>query len=170
MNPNPFSWSFRAQCALGFAVCAALLGYAFYTQFRDVNPLNPCNLCILQRVTFFATGLVFLLGAVHGPKSPGGRRAYGVLAALTSDVGAAIAGRHVWITLLPEEARPSCGAPLEFMVQANGYLEAVRKVLSGSGECGKVDWTFLGLSMPAWSLVWLVGLLIWAAYVGFRRR
>ncbi|QSX79876.1 disulfide bond formation protein B [Agrilutibacter solisilvae] len=170
MNPNPLAWSFRAQCALGLATCAALLGFAFYTQFRDVNPLDPCNLCILQRVAFAATALAFLLGALHAPGGAAGRRVYAGLALLASAVGAAIAARHVWITTLPEDARPSCGAPLEFMVQASGYLDAVRKVLTGSGECGKVDWTFLGLSMPAWSLVWFVALLLWAGYVGFRRR
>lgn len=170
MNLNPFTWSFRAQCALGLAVCAALLGFAFYTQLRDVNPLEPCNLCILQRVAFFTAGVVFLLGALHGPRSAGGRRAYGVLAALASAAGVYIAGRHVWMTHLPEDKIPSCGAPLEFMVQANGYLEAVRKVMTGSGECAKVDWTFLGMSMPAWSLTWLIVLLGWAVYAGFRSR
>jgi disulfide bond formation protein DsbB len=170
MNLNPLTWSFRAQCALGAAVCAALLGFAFYTQFRDVDPLNPCNLCILQRVAFFATGLVCLAGALHGPRSAGGRRVYGVLGFLTAAAGIWVAGRHVWMTHLPADKVPSCGAPLEFMVQASGYMEAIRKVMTGSGECAKVDWTFLGMSMPAWSLTWLIVLALAALYVGFRRR
>ena len=170
MNLNPLTWSFRAQCALGAAVCAALLGFAFYTQFRDVNPLNPCNLCILQRVSFFATGLVCLLGAIHGPRTAGGRRVYGVLGFLTAAAGIWVAGRHVWMTHLPADKVPSCGAPLEFMVQASGYMEAVRKVMTGSGECAKIDWTFLGMSMPAWSLAWLIALALGGLYVGFRRR
>jgi len=29
----------------------------------------------------------------------------------------------------------------------------IRRVLSGSGECGVVNWTFLGLAMPAWALI-----------------
>jgi disulfide bond formation protein DsbB len=170
MNLNPFTWSFRAQCALGLAVCAALMGYALHTQYRDVNPLDPCNLCILQRMAFIATGVVFLAGALHAPASRGGRRFYGLLASLTAAAGVYVAGRHVWITHLPKDQVPSCGAPLEFMVQASGYFEAVRKVMTGSGECAKVDWTFLGMSMPAWSLTWLIALLLWAGYVGFRRR
>lgn len=170
MNLNPFSWSFRAQCALAAAVCACLLGFAFYTQFRDVNPLIPCNLCILQRVSFLATGVVMLLGALHGPKGANGRRVYGVLGFLTAAVGVYIAGRHVWMTHLPADKVPSCGAPLDFMVQMSGYFEAIRKVLTGSGECAKIDWTFLGMSMPAWSLTWLIALMLGALYIGFRRR
>ena len=61
---NPFRSSFRTQFLLGFLACAALLGYAFHTQFRDVNPLDPCPLCIFQRIAFFALGVVFLLGAL----------------------------------------------------------------------------------------------------------
>jgi protein dithiol:quinone oxidoreductase len=170
MKLNPFTWSYRAQCALAVVACAALLGYALDTQFRDVHPLEPCNLCIFQRAAFFGTAIVFLIAALHGPVKAGWRRFYGVLGIITAGVGVAIAARHVWITTLPSDKVPSCGAPLEFMVQANGWLDAIRKVMTGSGECAKVDWTFLGLSMPAWSLVWLIALLLWAGYVGFRRR
>ena len=71
---NPFRATFRIQFLLGFLACAALLGYAFHTQFRDVNPLDPCPLCIFQRIAFFALGVVFLLGALHGPMKAAWRR------------------------------------------------------------------------------------------------
>jgi disulfide bond formation protein DsbB len=77
---NPFRASFRIQFLLGFLACAGVLAYAFHTQFRDVNPLDPCPLCIFQRIAFFALGVVFLLGALHGPARRGWRRVYGVLA------------------------------------------------------------------------------------------
>lgn len=167
---NPFRTSFRFQFLLGFLACAALLGYAFYTQFREVNPLEPCPLCIFQRIAFFALGIVFLLGALHAPAKAAWRRVYGVLALLAGGIGIAVAGRHVWLTHLPADQVPSCGAPFEFMRQTMGPLKLIQKVMTGSGECAKVDWTFLGLSMPAWSLFWLVVLTLWAGYVAFRRR
>ncbi|HEV8693686.1 MAG TPA: disulfide bond formation protein B [Lysobacter sp.] len=167
---NPFTWSFRMQCLLGVAVCATLLGYAFHTQFRDVNPLDPCPLCIFQRIAFFATGVVFLLGALHGPTKAWGRRIYGLLALIATVAGTVVAGRHVWITTLPPDQVPSCGAPFEFMRQNMTTFKLIQKVMTGSGECAKVDWTFLGLSMPAWSLIWLIALALWAGYVAFRRR
>jgi disulfide bond formation protein DsbB len=43
------------------------------------------------------------------------------------------------------------------------------KVLTGSGECGTIDWRFLGLSMPAWVLVWLLALGAWGLWVNLRR-
>lgn len=167
---NPLRASFRTQFALGLLACAALLGYAFHTQFRDVNPLDPCPLCIFQRIAFFALGAVFLLGALHGPAKAAWRRLYGVLALVAAGAGIAVAARHVWITHLPADQVPSCGAPFEFMRQMMGPLELVQKVMTGSGECAKVDWTFLGLSMPAWSLLWLIVLAGWAGYAAFRRR
>ena len=167
---NPFRTSFRIQFLLGFLACAALLGYAFHTQFRDVNPLDPCPLCIFQRIAFFSLGGVFLLGALHGPVKAGWKRVYGVLALIAAGAGIAVAGRHVWITHLPADQVPSCGAPFEFMRQSMGTMKLIQKVMTGSGECAKVDWTFLGMSMPAWSLIWLVVLALWAGYAAFRRR
>ena len=167
---NLFRASFRIQFALGFLACAALLGYAFHTQFRDVNPLEPCPLCIFQRIAFFSLGVVFLIGALHGPAKAAWRRLYGVLALIAGGAGIAVAARHVWITHLPADQVPSCGAPFEFMRQTMGPLKLIEKVMTGSGECAKVDWTFLGMSMPAWSLLWLIALTLWAVYAAFRRR
>jgi disulfide bond formation protein DsbB len=167
---SPFRAPFRAQFLLGFLACAALLGYAFHTQFRDVNPLDPCPLCIFQRVAFFALGIVFLVGALHGPASRAWRRFYGIAALLAAGAGIAVAGRHVWITHLPADQVPSCGAPFEFMRESMGTFQLIQKVMTGSGECAKVDWTFLGLSMPAWSLIWLLALAAWAGFAAFRRR
>jgi protein dithiol:quinone oxidoreductase len=135
-----------------------------------VNPLEPCPLCIFQRIAFFSLGIVFLLGALHGPAKAGWRRVYGVLALIAAGAGILVAGRHVWITHLPADQVPSCGAPFEFMRQTMGPLKLIQKVMTGSGECAKVDWTFLGLSMPAWSLIWLIALAVWAGYAAFRKR
>lgn len=160
--------SFRSAYLLGFVVCAALIGFALYSQFQW--GLQPCPLCIFQRIAFAALGIVFLIGALHAPKGAGGRRAYGVLAFVPAAVGIGIAGRHVWLTHLPPDQVPHCGPPLEFMMETNALTDVIRKVLTGSGECAKVDWTFLGLSMPAWSLAWFVLLAIWALWAAFRRR
>jgi disulfide bond formation protein DsbB len=82
MNANPFRWSFRTACLAGFAACALLIGYALYLQFHDF--LEPCPLCIFQRVAFAALGVVFLLAGLHAPRGAGGRRAWGVLALLVA--------------------------------------------------------------------------------------
>jgi disulfide bond formation protein DsbB len=164
---NPLRWSFRMQCLAGFAACAALLAYALFLQFS--RGLMPCPFCIFQRIAFAALGLVFLLGGLHAPKAAGARRSYGILAALAALVGAGIAGRHVWVQLFPPPI-PSCGAGLEFMMETMSITGIIRKVLTASGDCSAIDWTFLGLSMPAWSLLWFVALGFWALHAGFRTR
>ena len=123
---NPLRWSFRAQCFLGFAICAGLLGYALYVQF--VQQLEPCPFCIFQRLAFAATGVFFLLGALHGPRRPGGRKGYGVLAFLGAATGIGIAGRHVWVQLYPP-LMPSCGPGWDYMIETNTWLGVVQKVL-----------------------------------------
>ncbi|HEX7992229.1 MAG TPA: disulfide bond formation protein B [Stenotrophomonas sp.] len=165
---NPLRWSFRAQCLLGLLTCAGLLAFAIYMQIQ--MGLEPCPLCIYQRIAFAAVGVLFLLGALHGPSSRGGRVGYGVLTFLAAVVGIGIAGRHVYVQLLPKDLGSSCGPPLSFLAETMGPFEVFRTVLTGTGDCGNIDWTFLGLSMPMWSLVWFVLLAGWALYAGLRTR
>ena len=112
---NPFTWPFRAQFAFGALACAALLGYAIYSQYQLF--LDPCPLCIFQRGVFIAMGIVFLLGFLHGPKG-WGRKGYGTLVFFIGMVGVGIAGRHVWLQHLPPDQVPACGPGLEYMLQA----------------------------------------------------
>lgn len=167
MRLNPFRWTFRSQCLAGFAACAALIGFAIFSQFAW--GLEPCPMCIFQRIAFAALGLVFLLAGLHAPLGAGARGFYGVLGFLAAAVGMAIAGRHVWIQYHPPEI-PGCGPPLSFMRETMSTSNVIRKVLTGSGDCGTIDWTFLGLSMPAWSLVWFVLLGLFFLAIGFRAR
>ncbi|MGY0503682.1 disulfide bond formation protein B [Luteimonas sp. e5] len=156
---NPLHWSFRTRFLAGFLACAALLAYALYVQF--VERLLPCPFCILQRLAFAALGIVFLLGGLHAPASRRGRGAYAALAMLAALAGAVVAGRHLWVQLNPPEMA-ACGAGLDFMVQTRGWSGAVAKVLTGSGDCSNIDWSFLGLSMPGWTLIWYLLLGAWA--------
>lgn len=169
MKLNPFGWPFRVQFLFGFTVCAGLLGYAVFAQYGQL--FEPCPLCIFQRIALAATGLIALLGALHSPRSSGGRRVYGLLAFLAAGTGAAIAARHVWIQHLPADQVPECGPGLNYMIESMpSYLAVVRKVLAGSGECAKVDWTLFGFSMPEWTLLCFVLLAIGALAAGFRHR
>ena len=164
---NPFSWSFRSQYLLGFAICAALLGYAFYVQFQ--LGIQPCPFCIFQRICFAALGLVFLIGGLSSPRSAGARKGWSLLAVVAAAAGVSYAGRHAWVQLYPPEL-PSCGPGLNFIVEQHSWLGAARQVLLATGDCSNIDWQFLGLTMPMWSLVWFIGLAIWALQAAFRRR
>jgi disulfide bond formation protein DsbB len=163
---NPLRWSFRTAFAVAAAICAAFLGFAYYAQFRLY--LDPCPLCIFQRMAFIALFVVCLIAALHGPRGHG-RRVYGALALVAAGIGAAIAGRHVWLQHLPPDEVPDCGPGLSWMWDTLPVNDVIRKVFTGSGECAKVDWTLIGLSMPEWTLIWFVVFLAGAAYYGFRR-
>ncbi len=162
---TPKTRTTRQGFAAGFAICAALLGCAYYLQY--VEGQNPCPLCMVQRVAFYALGAVFLLAALHGP----GRRgvvAYSIIAFVVAALGAAVAARHVWLQNLPAHLVPSCGPGLEYMLKRFPLGDVVTRVLMGSGECAEAGWKFLGLTIAGWSLFWLVALGLFALYLALR--
>jgi len=166
---NPLRWSYRVSLLAGFLVCTGLIAFALYAQY--VLMMDPCPLCILQRVTFIAMGAVFLIGGLHAP-ARWGRWIYVALLVAIALTGVGIASRHLWIQSLPPDQVPSCGAPLGYMLETRashgGLIGVLAKVLSGSGECARVQ-PILGLPMPLWSLIWYVLLGLWAVRAGLRR-
>jgi disulfide bond formation protein DsbB len=162
----PLSISRRPGNALGFLACVGLMAYALYAQ--HVLGLEPCPLCIFQRVCVIAVGVVFLVAALHDPGTRGAR-IYGALIALTALAGSLVSARHIWIQAQPPGTVAACGADLNYLLEIMPVTQVVTKVLTGSGECGKVDWTLLGLSMPWWVLFALVALGAWGLIVNFRR-
>ena len=148
----------RPAYLLAFTVCAALIGYALYVQY--VQLLEPCPLCMLQRVGVIGSGVVMLLAGLHKP----GRRGaivYALLNLLVAGFGAAIAVRHLWIQSLPPDQVPLCGPGLSYMLDTMPLGDALLKVLHGSGECADKSWQFLGLTMPGWTLIFFIGLIAW---------
>ncbi len=156
----------RLANLLGCLACAAMLVYALYAQ--HALGLAPCPLCVFQRIAIFGLGLLFLLAALQAP-GPVGRRVYGTVQALAAVAGGGVAARHVWLQHLPPEQVPACGPGLDFMLDSFGLGEVLRMVLSGSGECAEVDWSFLGLSMPAWVLICVALLGLYGLWINWRR-
>ena len=157
----------RTANFLGFLACAALLAYAYYAQY--VLHLEPCPLCIFQRVGIFATGIIFAIAAAHDPAG-WGRRVYAALIALTALVTAGVAVRHLYIQSLPPGTIAACGASLDFMFKVFPVTDVLVKVLTGSGECAKVTWRFLGLAMPAWVLIAALARGAHGLWANLRRR
>ncbi len=136
---------------LGSLGCLFLLGMGAYFQFNQ--GLEPCPLCISQRIAIFLTGLVFMIAVVHNPKEQKGINGYAIIGGLTALGGGSISTRHIWIQNLPPDKVPECSPALEYMLQNFPLLDTIKLMLSGTGDCAKVDWTMLGFSMPAWTLV-----------------
>jgi disulfide bond formation protein DsbB len=143
----------RIGYLLGFLVCAGLMAFALYLQFGE--DLEPCPLCILQRVAVVAMGLTFLIAAIHNPGRLGAR-VYALVQLALGGAGAALALRQLWLQSLPKDQVPVCGMSLSYMLDTLPLAETLRKVLEGSGECAEKGWEFLHLSIAGWTLVFFV--------------
>jgi len=142
----------------GFLVCAALMGYALYLQY--VLELEPCPLCMFQRVMVCAMGVVFLIAAIHNPRRAGAW-GYAIVQLVVGAAGIGLAVRHLWIQSLPPDQVPACGMGIGYMLETLPLGDVIVKTLAGSGECAKVD-LVLGLSIPAWTLLLFIGLILWS--------
>ena len=149
----------------GFAVCCGLMGFALFAQ--HVLLLDPCPLCVFQRVAVITIGIIFLVAALHNPAGAG-RAVYGLLLAAAAGGGATVAARHAWLQQLPPDKVPSCGPGLDYMLETLPFTQVLSKVFKGSGECAEIVWQFLGLSMPGWVLVWVTALGITGIWNNFR--
>ncbi|KAB7623620.1 disulfide bond formation protein B [Alkalilimnicola sp. S0819] len=138
----------------GFIICAVLIAAAFYMELA--LGMEPCPLCMFQRIGVYALGAVFLIAALHGARA-WGARVYGVLLLLVAALGGAVSVRHLYLQSLPAEEVPACGPGLDYLMDVFPLFEAIRVVFEGSGECAEVH-TILGLSIPAWTLMAFIGL------------
>ena len=114
--------------------------------------LEACPLCMAQRVFVVLWGVIALIAAVHNPRS-WGVSVYAALCGLSAWAGAAVAARHVWLQHLPADQVPACGPSLDYMLENLPFQETLRVVLAGDGNCAKIDWTFLGFSIPEQTLL-----------------
>ena len=150
-----------------FVVCAGLIGFALFLQHS--LGLEPCPMCILQRYAFIVTGVIALAAAIHDPALPG-RRIYSGLLVVMAATGGGVAIRHVYLEYYPPRIF-DCGADFGFMLESFPLTQALPMIFRGTGDCTKVAWRFLGLSIAEWSLI-CFALLIVAAVVaaGLKRR
>ncbi|SFF33004.1 Thiol:disulfide interchange protein DsbB [Fontimonas thermophila] len=150
---------YRWLSFFGFLAC--VIGMAFALYLEHFRGYEPCPMCIFQRVAMMAAGVVFLVAAVHAPKRAG-RWVYAVLAALACGIGAAIAGRHVWLQSLPPDQVPACGPTLDYLLDMLPVMDVVTMVLKGDGNCAKIDAQWWGISLPGWTLIAFIGLALYA--------
>ena len=162
-----FRLTMRTAYLLGFLACGLIMAYVLYVQYHDY--IEPCPMCIMQRVAFVAMGLVFLIGGLHAPRRAG-RWVYAALAGVAALAGIGVAWRQLWLQSLPPDQVPACGPGLAYMLDAFPLGQAIKMAFTGSGECAEVNWKFLGLAMPAWSLICLLALALWALWHARRSR
>ena len=133
-----------------------LLVVAFYMEYQ--MGLEPCPLCMLQRIIFLCIGLVSLVSSLTN--SLGVRRTSSWIVVVLSLAGAALAIRHLYLQNIPADQLPACLPGLSYMFEVFPWQEIMQAMIMGTGECGDVVWTFLGLSIPGWTLVAFIGMAV----------
>ncbi len=156
----------RTTNLLIFLICVGLIVTALIIQ--EIMGMHPCPLCITQRICVIATGVVALIAAIHNPHIVG-RKIYALIGIVAAAAGVGFAGRHVWLQSLPEDLAPACGPGLSYMLENFPFMQAFQLLLLGDGNCSKVDWTFLGLSIPGWLLICFSGLIVINLWQLFRK-
>lgn len=136
-----------------FLVCTSLMAFAFFLEY--IKGLEPCPLCMSQRIVVITIGVLALIAAMHNPGKIGAK-IYGVLLVVVASIGAALSTRQLWLQSLPADEIPACGPGLSYIVENMEYFpmqEVLTMMLSGTGDCAEVQWVFLGLSIPGWTLI-----------------
>ncbi|MDQ7089350.1 MAG: disulfide bond formation protein B [Methylococcales bacterium] len=154
---------------LGFVSCVLMLSVGAFFQF--IMDLQPCPLCISQRIAILFVGIIFLIAALHNP-SETGVKVYACLGAIAALIGALVSGRHIWIQNMPKDQVPECGPGLSYIFDNFPLIDTLKLMLNGTGECAEVLWEFLGLSIPGWTLVAFImlGCLSLLQYSNMKRK
>lgn len=152
----------RTLLLAGFLASAALMIAALFFQYQ--MGLAPCPLCIVQRWFVIAVGVLLLAGALHNPRG-WGVRLYGAGTMVLAGLGAAVAGRQVWIQHLPPEQLGACGADLDYMLQNFPLVKTVTRLWAGTTDCATVTWSFLGISMAGWMVLCFAGFVALGAWL-----
>lgn len=164
----PWLPSIRASFALVSVAAFSMILFAVI-MLQYFFDLEPCALCVSQRIAFFVVGIIALVAFIHGPKAIG-QQIYAALAALASFGGGCISARHVWIQNLPEDQQPLCGPGLGYMFETRPIFDAFSLLLTGDGNCSDILLNFLGLSIPGWTLIAFIGFFVFNFWIILRAR
>jgi protein dithiol:quinone oxidoreductase len=151
-----------------FAVAAASAGMlSFGIYLQEIVGLEPCPMCIVQR---YALILVFVIALIGACVPAGGLRSTAMgLLGLSAAFGAFVAARQSWLQWYPPES-VSCGRDFYGMIENFPLKRALPMIFAGSGDCTKVDWTFLGLSIANWAFLFFCAVVILCAILLVRAR
>ena len=149
-----------------FIFTAGLIATALFMQYA--MGLEPCYLCIVQRVFIILVGLIAFIAFVHNP-GPTGLRVYGSAMTLSAASGGGFSIRQLWLQNLPEDLVPACGPPAEYLFDAFPLIEVIPVLLQGDGNCAQVQWALLGISIPGYTLMAFGGLVLLGLLQIFRK-
>ena len=161
---NWFDAAPRRILGLVALACVAMLGFGLYLQ--HVVGLEPCPMCIVQRYALILVAVS--AGVTAALRGRGAHLAGAGLMVLISGFGGFVAARQSWLQWHPPEFA-SCGRDFYGMIEHFPLQRAIPMIFRGSGDCTKVDWTFLGGSIANWSFVCFAAFLVIGAVLFVRQ-
>ena len=75
-------------------------------------------------------------------------------------LGATAAVRQVLLQNSVPDQAPDCWPSAQDMIENLSLEDAVRSVFKGTVDCMEINWTLFDLSLPEWSLLFFVAMLI----------
>ena len=154
--------TFKRINLLGALLSFLLVGLALtiQTQFD----LEPCPLCVSQRIVFILIGFIFLVFSFMSPTRLI-KFIHLVSLLVVNIAGIVFAIKHIliqgkWITVPAE-----CGIDLDYMFENFPIREAFSLLFKGTGDCSEIDWLFLGLSLPQLALIAYIMLCVLTFYI-----
>lgn len=151
----------RSLFFMVFIAGALALGVSYYLEYAI--GLKPCGLCLLQRFCLALLAGVCLLAAVHGP-GRFGSFLYWLLGLLCSLAGTATAWRQVLLQGDAMEQPPTCSPNLTEVFANTPWDCIVQRLYEGTADCTQISWTLFDLSIPEWSLLFFVAMMIVGGY------
>lgn len=155
-------FSGKSGYLIGFAACFATVILALVIQTK--YNLEPCPLCITQRMFFMGLGVLFLIAAFIPPANIFKKILMG-LQVLTALGGAGWAVRHWYLQANKESMVADCGVGFDYMFENFPLNKMFTLIFKGTGDCAAIDWTFLGLTLPQLALISFVAFGAYAVYL-----
>ena len=144
------------------AACVGMLAFGYYLQ--HVVGLEPCPMCVVQRYAIILIALLAIITPAGGHKGKKCLNLTGsLLLIITAGVGAFVAARQSWLQWYPPEIA-SCGRDIYGMIETFPLQKVLPMIFKGSGDCTKIDWTFLGGSIANWSFLCFCGFAVAAVW------
>lgn len=117
--------------------------------------LQPCPLCIMQRVCLFI--LLIILGVNFRTQAKA--HILSGVHVLVACAGLYFAARQLWLQSLPPEKVPACMPGLDVLLQYFPWKTILHALFWGAGDCAEVGWTLWGISIPGWSALYFLFML-----------
>ncbi len=159
-------FSGKSGYLFGFALCFGIVALALWIQ--TTYQLEPCPLCITQRMLFMGLGVLFLITAFIPPASIF-KKILAAFQVLTALGGASVAIRHWYLQANRESMIADCGVGFDYMFENFPLQKAFKLLFRGTGDCAAIDWTFLGLSLPQLGLISFLAFAAYAIYLAIRK-